>query len=97
MPEDKIIKLTGPERIRPKALTPKEMTQEQRTWKISTLKEHIDQLQETLWYAKQDVDKFAFKLDISHAHQRREAERAAAETEKEIEDLKRQISELNAV
>lgn len=97
MAEDKIIKLTGPERIRPKALTPKEMTQEQRTWKISTLKEHIDQLNETLWYAKQDVAKFTLKLDISHMHQRIEAERAVADTEKEIDDLKRQISELNAV
>jgi predicted RNase H-like nuclease (RuvC/YqgF family) len=94
---ERIIKLTGPIRIKPKPLTPHEMTQEQRQWKIQSLKEHIDQLEEALWYAKQDVAQFTLKLDISHATKRMEAERAMEDTEKEISDLKREISELNAV
>ena len=97
MTENNIIKLTGPERLRPKALTPKEMTHEQRQWKIKTLEEHIEQLEEALWYARQDAAKFTLKLDITHADKRREAERAVADSEKEIELLKRQISDLKAV
>jgi hypothetical protein len=97
MSEDRLIKLTGPVRIKPKPLTPQEMTPEQRQWKIQSLKEHIDQLEEALWYAKQDVAQFTLKLDISHATKRKEAERAMEDTEKEIAQLKREMSDLNAV
>lgn len=93
----RLIKLTGPLREKPKPLTPKEMTQEQRQWKIKSLEEHMDQLKEALWYAKQDVAQFTLKLDISHAVKRQEAERAAEESEREIEDIKKQMSELKAV
>jgi hypothetical protein len=94
---DRIIKLTGPERIKPKPMSPKEMSHEQRQWKIKTVEEHIDQLNEALWYAKQDVAKFTLKLDISHADKRREAERAVEDSEKEIDLLKKELSELRAV
>ena len=80
-----------------KPLTPKEMTPDMRSWKIKSLQEHIDQLQEALHYAKQDLDRFILKMDITHADKRIEAERAVKDTEKEIEELKRQISDLNAV
>lgn len=93
----RLIKLTGPLREKPKPLTPKEMTQEQRQWKIKSLEEHLDQLNEALWYAKQDVAQFTLKLDISHAAKRQEAERAVADSEREIEDIKKQMSDLKAV
>lgn len=80
-----------------KPLTPKEMTHEQRQWKIKTVEEHIGQLQEALWYAKQDADRFVLSLDIRNAEKRIEAERAAEASEKEIEELKRQLSDLRAV
>ena len=92
----KEIKLTGEARLKPKPLTPKEMTAEQRSLKIQYLKEHIDQLEEAKWYAEQDVAKFTLKLDISHSRQRIEAERALEETKKEIDQLRREISDLNA-
>jgi hypothetical protein len=80
-----------------KPLTPKEMTPEQRQWKIKTVEEHIGQLQEALWYAKQDAARFVLSLDIRNAEKRIEAERAAEASEKEIEELKRQLSDLRAV
>lgn len=80
-----------------KPLTPKEMTHEQRQWKIKTVEEHIGQLQEALWYAKQDAARFVLSLDIRNAEKRIEAERAAEASEKEIEELKRQLSDLRAV
>jgi hypothetical protein len=92
-----IIKLTGPVREKPKPLSPKEMTPEQRAWKIKMLEEHLDQLYEAIHYAKQDVAKFAFRLDISHSDKRKEAERAVADSEKEIEQIRTQISDLRAV
>lgn len=84
-------------RQKQKPLSPKEMTPEMRQWKIKTIQEHLDQLEEVLHYAKQDLDRFVLKLDISHADKRLEAERAVKDTEREIAELKQQISDLNAV
>jgi hypothetical protein len=93
----RVIKLTGEERLKPKPLTPKELTPQQRSEKRQMLMEHLDQLEEALHYAIQDVAKFVMKLDISHSRQRVEAERALEETKREISEIRRELSDLNAV
>lgn len=86
------------EPIKPrKAMDPKELTPEQRQWKIRSLEEHLAQLEEALWYAKQDAAKFVLSMDIQNAEKRQEAERAVADSEKEMSLLKEQISLLRAV
>jgi sugar diacid utilization regulator len=83
--------------IIPKPLTPKEMTQEQRQWKKRSLEEHLEQLIEAEHYAQQDVNRFILKFDISRPDLRVEAERALADTRREIAELKQQISDINAI
>jgi archaellum component FlaC len=70
----------------------KKMDSQLLNFKITSIKEQIDEQTEALHYAKQDLAAFEAKLDLSGNITR--CKEAVEAIEKEIEDLKKELSNL---
>jgi len=82
---------------KPTEIPANELTEEQRNYKKATIIEHLEQLTESLHYAKQDEAHFFSSLNIQNPEKRLEAENAVKELVKEIEYYKKKLSDLNSV
>jgi len=73
----------------------KPLTREIINFKMNNIREEIDVLEESLHYARQDVEFFQSNLEISNRAV--EARRALEDTERQVAELRKEYSRLNAL
>jgi hypothetical protein len=81
--------------IKVKQEADKPLSREFINFKLTNIRAELDELEEAVHYAKQDLAHYEENMEISE--KATEARRALQETEKQIEHLKKEYSTLNAL